>query len=154
MHLVSALMLASLLVCAPAFAEMHEVKMLNRNASGPMVYEPDFLQIALGDTVKFIRTTSGHNAATVESMVPKGHEGFLGKINEEIEVTLDKQGFYGIKCSPHYGIPRGLISLGGSRRRTEIPAGWNAVSKKGLGFWAPAAASGKLVQSSASGDRM
>ncbi|MBD9649789.1 pseudoazurin [Ensifer sp. ENS09] len=87
-----------------AQAEMHEVKMLNRNASGPMVYEPDFLQVAPGDTVKFIAATSGHNAATVDGMVPEGTAGFKGGINEEIEVTLDAEGFYGIKCSPHFAM--------------------------------------------------
>jgi len=87
-----------------AQAEMHEVRMLNRGASGPMVYEPDFLQIAPGDTVKFLATASGHNAATIEGMVPAGHSGFKGGINEEIEVTLDREGFYGIKCSPHIGM--------------------------------------------------
>lgn len=87
-----------------AQAEMHEVKMLNRNASGSMVYEPEFLQIAPGDTVKFIATTSGHNAATVDGMVPVGAAGFKGGINEEIEVKLDNVGFYGVKCSPHFGM--------------------------------------------------
>ena len=87
-----------------AQAEMHEVKMLNRNASGSMVYEPDFVQIAAGDTVKFIAATSGHNAATIDGMVPDGHPGFKGKINEEIEVKLDQEGFYGVKCSPHIGM--------------------------------------------------
>lgn len=87
-----------------AQAELHEVKMLNRNASAPMVYEPDFLQIAPGDTVKFIAAASGHNAATVDGMVPEGTAGFKGGINEEIEVTLDAEGFYGIKCSPHFAM--------------------------------------------------
>lgn len=87
-----------------AQAEMHEIKMLNRNDTGPMVYEPDFVQVAPGDTVKFLATTSGHNAATIDGMVPDGHPGFKGKINEEIEVKFDQEGFYGIKCSPHIGM--------------------------------------------------
>lgn len=89
---------------SPASAEMHEVKMLNRNETGPMVYAPDFLKIAPGDTVKFIAATSGHNAVTIDGMVPDGYRGFKGKINEEIEVKLDQEGFYGIKCSPHVGM--------------------------------------------------
>lgn len=109
MRIAPILLVTSLVLSTPALAEMHEVKMLNRNESGAMVYEPDFLQIAPGDTVKFIKTTSGHNAATVDSMVPEGYEGFLGKINEEIEVRFDAQGFYGIKCSPHYGM--GMVML-------------------------------------------
>ena len=32
-----------------ASAETFEVKMLNRGEKGPMVFEPDFLEIAAGD---------------------------------------------------------------------------------------------------------
>lgn len=123
MRIASILLVASLVLSTPALAEMHEVKMLNRNESGPMVYEPDFLQMAPGDTVKFIKTTSGHNAATVEGMVPDGYEGFLGKINEEIEVTLDTEGFYGIKCSPHYAMGMVMvIRVGDAKRPASFPA--------------------------------
>ncbi|RWB98681.1 MULTISPECIES: pseudoazurin [unclassified Mesorhizobium] len=92
------------LATSSACAETHDIKMLNRNETGPMVYEPDFVQIAPGDTVKFIAAASGHNAATIDGMVPDGHPGFKGKINEEIEVILGQEGFYGIKCSPHVGM--------------------------------------------------
>jgi len=111
-----------------AQAEMHEVKMLNRNASGPMVYEPDFLQVAPGDTVKFIAATSGHNAATVDGMVPEGTAGFKGGINEEIEVTLDAEGFYGIKCSPHFAMGMVMVIRVGDAKvdagfaATKVPA--------------------------------
>lgn len=94
----------SLAAAPPTFAEMHEVKMLNRGAAGPMVYEPDFVHAKPGDTVKFLNTSTGHNAATIDGMVPEGYGGFKGKINEEIEVKLDQDGFYGIKCSPHIGM--------------------------------------------------
>lgn len=119
----SAILFASLVVSAPVFAETHEVKMLNRNETGPMVYEPDFLEIAPGDTVKFLGTTSGHNAATVEGMAPEGYEGFLGKINEEIEVTLDRRGFYGVKCSPHYGMGMVMVIRVGD---ADLPASFPA----------------------------
>lgn len=92
-----------------AFAETFEVKMLNRGEKGSMVFEPDFLAIKPGDKVKFIATNKSHNAATIDGMVPEGAAGFKGKINEEIEVTFDAQGFYGIKCSPHYGM--GMVML-------------------------------------------
>ncbi|WP_104663645.1 pseudoazurin [Ensifer adhaerens] len=120
----------SLAFTAPQFAqaEMHEVKMLNRNASGPMVYEPDFLQVAPGDTVKFIAATSGHNAATVDGMAPDGAPGFKGGINEEIEVRLDEEGFYGIKCSPHFAMGMVMVirvgdaEIGEGFARAKVPA--------------------------------
>ncbi|MGX5668596.1 pseudoazurin [Rhizobium daejeonense] len=94
---------------APAFAETFEVKMMNRGEKGSMVFEPDFLHVQPGDRVKFIATNKSHNAATIDGMVPEGNPGFKGKINEEIEVGFDQQGFYGIKCSPHFGM--GMVML-------------------------------------------
>ncbi|MFD1198669.1 pseudoazurin [Brucella gallinifaecis] len=93
----------------PALAETFEVKMMNRGEKGSMVFEPDFLKVAPGDKVKFIATNKSHNAATIDGMVPEGNPGFKGKINEEIEVTFDQPGFYGIKCSPHYGM--GMVMM-------------------------------------------
>jgi pseudoazurin len=92
-----------------AFAEDFEVRMLNQGKKGSMVFEPDYLHLQPGDTVKFIATHKSHNAATIDGMVPEGAKGFKGKINEEIEVTFDQQGFYGIKCSPHFGM--GMVML-------------------------------------------
>ena len=48
-----------LLAAAPAHAETVEVKMLNRGANGAMVYEPDFVKIKPGDTVKFLASAKG-----------------------------------------------------------------------------------------------
>lgn len=103
---------AALLACllpAAALAEVHEVRMLNRNDNGPMPFEPDYLVIRPGDTVKFIATDPGHNAATIAGMIPEGGEKFIGKINEEIEVTLEAEGIWGIKCSPHFTM--GMVML-------------------------------------------
>lgn len=103
-------LLATLMTLStPALAEVHEVMMLNRNDTGGMVYEPDFLRIAPGDTVKFIATHPSHNAASIAGMLPEGAARFIGKINEEIEVTLTAEGTYGVKCSPHYTM--GMVML-------------------------------------------
>ena len=47
-------LLSAALLCSSALAQTHEVKMLTRSATAGMVYEPDYLQIAPGDTVKFV----------------------------------------------------------------------------------------------------
>lgn len=83
--------------------------MLNRGEKGPMVFEPDFLEIAPGDRVRFVPTHKSHNAATIDGMVPEGAEGFKSRINDEFETGFEKPGFYGIKCSPHYGM--GMVML-------------------------------------------
>lgn len=112
----------------PALAETFEVKMRNRGEKGSMVFEPDYIELKPGDRVKFIATNKSHNAASIDGMVPEGYAGFKGKINEEIEVTFDQAGFYGIKCSPHFGmgmimlIKVGEAELTSAIRVLEVPA--------------------------------
>ncbi|MEY9834263.1 pseudoazurin [Sinorhizobium fredii] len=128
-NLARLLLTALIALSTPALAsaETVEVKMLNRGEKGSMVFEPDFLALQPGDSVKFIATNKSHNAATIDGMVPDGHPAFKGKINEEI-VTFDRSGFYGIKCSPHYGmgmvmlIKVGDVELPQSYRAIEVPA--------------------------------
>ncbi|EHM02774.1 pseudoazurin [Acetobacteraceae bacterium AT-5844] len=103
-------LLAPFLLLAPAaHAELYEVRMLNRNESGGMVYEPDFLRLRLGDWVRFLATHVTHNAASMPEMLPAGARSFKGGINEEIEVTFTEPGLYGIKCIPHYAM--GMVML-------------------------------------------
>ncbi len=88
-----------------AFAETFEVQMLNKGSDGEgMVFEPAFVQAAPGDTVKFVATDKGHNAEVNKGMLPEGAEPFKGKINEELEVTLDVPGVYGVICKPHFAM--------------------------------------------------
>ena len=87
-----------------ASAETFEVRMLNKGDGGRMIFEPAALRIAAGDTVKFLATDKGHNAESIDDMMPEGAASFVGKINEEIEVTLTEPGFYGVKCKPHFAM--------------------------------------------------
>jgi pseudoazurin len=97
----------------PATAAEHQVQMLNKGADGPMSFEPSFLKIAPGDTVRFVATDKGHNVLSVEGMGPAGATPFQGKINEDLTVTFDKPGVYGFECKPHYGMGMvGLIVVG------------------------------------------
>lgn len=98
----------------PAAAKEYQVKMLNKGADGSlMVFEPAYIKIAPGDTVKFLATQKGHNAESVAGMAPAGARPFKGKINEEIVVRFPKEGLYGYKCLPHMGMGMvGLIQVG------------------------------------------
>lgn len=87
-----------------AFAETFEVQMLNRGDAGKMIFEPSSLRISPGDTVKFLAIDRAHNAESIKGMIPDGATPFAGRINEEIEVTFDTEGFYGIKCKPHFSL--------------------------------------------------
>lgn len=95
----------SALLSGAAFAATIEVQMLNKGSDGErMVFKPDFVQAQPGDTIKFIATDKSHNAETAKDMIPEGAEKFKGKINEEIEFTVDAEGLYGIICKPHFAM--------------------------------------------------
>ncbi|SNR73049.1 pseudoazurin [Puniceibacterium sediminis] len=100
----SAALAAVLMLSGAAWADTVEVQMLNKGAAGTMVFEPAFVHIAPGDTVKFVASSKGHNAETVDGMIPAGAAPFKGKVNEEIEVTLDVDGLYAVKCLPHFAM--------------------------------------------------
>ena len=96
-------------VAGAAGAAEIEVLMLNKGAKGAMVFEPDYVVAAPGDTIRFMPTDKGHNVETIKGMIPEGAEPFKSKFNEEFAVTLGAEGLYGLKCAPHYGM--GMVAL-------------------------------------------
>lgn len=101
--------LAALLLAPAAHAENFDVLMLNKGAEGAMVYEPAFLQVAVGDTVTFISTDNGHNAEDIKGMLPEGVEPFKSAMGKDYVLTITAEGLYGIKCTPHYTM--GMVAL-------------------------------------------
>lgn len=99
----------ALMLTGAAQAADHQVKMLNKGEKGSMVFEPDFVVAAPGDTVTFVPTDKSHNAESIKGMLPEGVEPFKGKTNEQVVVTLGADGVYGVKCLPHYGM--GMVAL-------------------------------------------
>jgi pseudoazurin len=120
-----------------ADAEVHEVQMLNRKDGALMIFDPPFLQIAEGDSVRFVVTDKGHNAETVPDLIPTGAEGFSGAINQELEVTLSVPGLYGIKCKPHFTM--GMVMTIAVGKITEVPADF-------LGDGIPAKAAARFTE--------
>ena len=100
---------AALVLAGSARAAEVEVKLLNKGADGVMVFEPAFVKIAPGDTVKFVSTDKGHNAESIKGMLPEGAAPFVGKNNEDLAVKFEQEGVYGIKCLPHYGM--GMVAM-------------------------------------------
>ena len=105
------LIAAAALVILPTagLAAEFEVHMLNRGEAGTMVFEPALTRVAVGDTVKFVPTDRGHNAESIKDILPEGAEPFKGSINQDIAVTFEVRGIYGIKCLPHFGM--GMVAL-------------------------------------------
>jgi len=99
-----ALGLGLALAAGAANAAEHQVKMLNRGAKGMMVFEPDLIKIAPGDTVTFVSVNPGHDARSIKGMIPEGAEPFEGKISKDVSVTFTQPGVYGVECRPHYAM--------------------------------------------------
>lgn len=107
-----------MLYAAAAMLAMHgaavaaeiEVKMLNKGSDGAlMVFEPSFVKVEPGDTVKFVATDKSHNAETIKGMLPDGAASFVGKMNADVVVKFEQPGVYGVKCAPHYGM--GMVAM-------------------------------------------
>jgi pseudoazurin len=101
--------IAGILFAGVANAADHQVQILNKGEKGTMVFQPNYIVAEPGDTVTFVPTDKSHDAESIKDMIPEGATPFKGKMNEEITVTLDKEGVYGVKCSPHYGM--GMVAL-------------------------------------------
>jgi pseudoazurin len=100
----------AVLAGGPANAAEIEVKMLNKGPDGGlMVFEPAFVKIEPGDSIKFVSTDKGHNAETIKGMLPDGASAFASKLGEDVVVKFEQPGVYGIKCAPHYGM--GMVAL-------------------------------------------
>lgn len=105
------LLLALSLILSPCLSAqtVHEVLMLNTGASGPMPFEPDYLAIEPGDSLRFIPQDRGHNVGTIKGFIPEGAERFMSKIDEDFTTRLDVEGWYGLRCPPHYSM--GMVML-------------------------------------------
>ena len=91
------------------YSAQYEVKMLSSGNGGSMVFEPSVINIQPGDSVKLLNTNPGHNAASINEMMPSGAKAWNGKMNEEIVVEFTEEGVYGYKCTPHYIL--GMVGL-------------------------------------------
>lgn len=109
-RIIASLALGAAVIFAGAASSAEiEVHMLNKGAKGAMVFEPNMIIAAPGDTIHFIPTDKGHNVETIKGMIPEGAEPFKSKFNEKYTVTLATEGIYGVKCSPHYAM--GMVAL-------------------------------------------
>lgn len=116
---------AALLAGAAAATETtHTVQMLNRGEAGAMVFEPAFIQAQPGDTITFVPTDAGHNAETIEGLLPEGAEAFEGDMGKEVSITVTEEGLYGVECKPHAGMGMvALIQVGAATNQEAFAAG-------------------------------
>jgi pseudoazurin len=109
-HLPAVAALVSGLAAAlPAAADEVTVKTLNSGPGGSMVFDPAFVRLKPGDSIKFVPTDKGHNVETIKGMAADGAESVKSTVGQEATIRFDKEGVYGFKCSPHYLM--GMVAL-------------------------------------------
>jgi pseudoazurin len=86
-----------------------EVRTLDTGPGGVMVFDPPFVKLEPGDSIKFVPASKGHNAESIKGMTPDGAEPFKTTVGREEVVTFKTPGVYGIKCAPHYMM--GMVAL-------------------------------------------
>ena len=99
----AALVVAILTLAGVSGAETHEIRMLSSiERDGQlefMVFDPPFLKVEVGDTVRFLPTEPGHSVQS--SFVPEGGPTWASNFDETIEIVLDTPGVYLYRCDPH-----------------------------------------------------
>jgi pseudoazurin len=121
-----ALTLLLILPCLVA-AKQHQVKLLTADASGQtMIMQPDFLQIAVGDSVEFIPSDVTHNAQSIVS--PNGAKAFNTAMGQTVVIKFDQEGAYLYKCTPHFALGMlGVVQVGKAVNKTDVSAQWDAL---------------------------
>ena len=120
-----------LLASATVAAADHVVAMLNSGKDGPMVFEPSFVRVAVGDTVIFKPVQpGGHNAMSL--LVPDGAQSFNGAIDQETRVKIEREGVYLYACQPHK--PMGMVGVIQAGKPVNLAAARAAATKEQAGF--------------------
>jgi|GEM_PF-599108 len=115
---------------AAAVKADHEIKMLNAGADGStMVFEPSFLQVKPGESVKFVSTDPGHKSESY--FTPEGGATWVGELGKDVVVTLDKEGVYLYQCQPHLVMGMvGIIQVGNATNKDAAIAEGKKLSAK------------------------
>lgn len=116
-----AVLLAALAASTTASAKDWQVQMLSFGEKGPMVFEPDFIQAQVGDTVTFVPTQPGHHVKSYVTAM--GQDAWSSKYNETYQVTLEHEGVNLYYCPPHLMMGMvGLIQVGEAINKDIIDA--------------------------------
>ena len=99
--------LGGLLLCGAqaAQADVFEVdQLIDLSAMTPdQVYrfDPDYLWIEPGDTVRFLNSTGNHTVTSIEGMWPEGAALVSIEHQPVADITLAAPGVYGFRCKVH-----------------------------------------------------
>ena len=122
--------LMTFLVTVSSFSKEIVLEMLNKRDDGQkMVFSEDVVNVAVGDTVKWLPTDKGHNVEFVAG--PEGVE-FPPKsgLNKEVSMAFDKPGVYLYVCTPHKVMGMiGLVVVGDDTSNKDSIAGFKMMGR-------------------------
>ncbi len=97
------------LMSAAVAAKDVQVKMLTNGPNGQMlVFDPDFIQAKVGDTVTFLpMQKAGHTSISL--LVPEGAKPWQAAPDAQITVKIEKQGVYLVQCNVHKSL--GMVAV-------------------------------------------
>jgi pseudoazurin len=105
--------LTALALSARVDAADHLMHLVTEGQHGRFEFEPPLLFIDPGDSVRFVPDDHMHGVKSVAGMLPEGATPWRGRMGEELVVTLDQPGVYGVKCPAGYKVGMvGLIVVG------------------------------------------
>lgn len=97
------------LVATPTLAANVDVELLNKGENGAMVFQPELVKIAVGDTVTYLPTDKGHDIDGAAGNIPAAATPFKAPMSKGLTQTFTVPGVYVVKCDPHYGM--GMVSV-------------------------------------------
>lgn len=102
-------------------AEEHVIK------AAVTAFRPLVVNAQPGDTIVW-QNMAGHDTTTMKGMLPEGAEAWQSKMGEIFSITVEKEGIYLYKCTPHSSMGMmGAIVVGGNTDNLEtIKAGVDA----------------------------
>jgi pseudoazurin len=113
-------LLATLALTFHCDAAEYLVRLVTDGEHGRFQFEPSLLFVEPGDSVRFVPEDHMHGVKSIAGMQPEGAAPWRGRLGDELVVTLDRPGVYGVKCPAGYKVGMvGLIVVG------HDPGNWN-----------------------------
>lgn len=99
-------------------AEEHVIK------AAVTAFRPLVVNAQPGDTIVW-QNMSGHDTTSMSGMIPEGAEEWSSKLGEIYSITVEKEGIYLYKCTPHssMGMMGAIVVGGNSDNLAAIEAG-------------------------------
>ena len=69
---------------------------------GKKLFLPDYIEVSVGDTVRFVNVSGNHNTESMRSMIPEGAARWKSNIGKQFDLSITHECVYAYRCTPHY----------------------------------------------------